>query len=327
MPTIKQTFEHELSSFSTTSSTIYNYLKKGVAYTLCKEMSQVFYEDFKTLLEQTGIESLSFSENNYYATGTDCPYFEIFGLQFPFGVMQLSSTCYRPIVYRTGEYENNNCLMYGKNNTTASSTMGLNTSSSITKESSNLKVYYELTINYNDNILIASCSNIYGIKMPICCLIKGIDINNKNVVYISGNCNGTCSTNDGNLSPIYHKLVWSEDWYMNPYSSQTATPAHNTTNPAHANYNSAMFLKTFANDLVGKICTLDNKILMMQPICCGGRITFDNLYVVPDTVNINTYYTINGETYYCPGDTIVQNHIQYNANTMTTYGLRFLIKI
>jgi len=335
MPTISKSFTHTCAAQTNTTVYAYNYLKTATALTAYQEASQFFFEDLKNVLEQTGMD-ITFSEEYTYAAKTDCPYFEMFGLQFPVLVVvtQTGQSYYgvTPQVTRTGSAVLTSEFKYIGAYNDSYNMCGMNRQASLcTSYNDRLSLEYTINVVYNDNWIIASYSTHAGLKYPIFSLIKGKDINNKEVVYESANPNA-CFANRGASATsayTYHHLVWTEDWYLHKYNGYYRIPNGDAyqTYSSYPNYNGNIFLKLSGPDTVAGITVPDNKIQLMEPICCGNRVFFDNMYVVPDTVNVDSYYTINNELYYCPGDYTVQMDIQYNAATMTTHACRFLLKM
>lgn len=344
MPTLSKTFEHTCAAHTTAKVKVYNYAKAATEYSIYQEASQFFFEDLKFMLSQTNL-NVTFSEDNSYATGTDCPYFEMFGLQFPFVVHV--STAYSnyygvvPCIFRTGHYNVGNCTtgfrQYGSSD--KYDYLSVNKLASLCPDSSTkLDLKYTINVVYNENWIIVSYTARSGNKYPLFSLIKGKDINNKEVVYMSANPNSCCyGGGSGTIgrsysttcAPSYHWLVWTDNWYMHEYNGQTRVPSSDTYMYYSSNktYNSGLFLKLSPDDTISYIRIEDNRIQLMQPICCGNRVFFDNMYVVPDTVNTDCYYTINNQLYYCPGDYVVQCDQQYNASYMASYACRFLLKM
>lgn len=342
MPTISRKFTHTCTAHTAVTTKVKNHQQTetvtgGYVY---KEASQFFFEDLKTMLEQTSIP-VTFSEEYTYATNTLCPYFEMFGLQFPvfiwnanyyhtqYGYANFSMV---PIITRTGARDPWNEIKTVQSWASNSNVLGYNIQSSICASYlSRLELEYTINIVYGDNWIVASYTAYSGVKFPLFSLIKGKDINNKEVVYVSANPNACFAnrTQSATAGATYHHLVWTENWYFHEYNGYTDIPNNDSLRSysSHPNYNNNVFLKLSQPDTIAGITVSDNKIQLMEPICCGNRVFFDNMYVVPDTVNADAYYTINNELYYCPGDYMVQNDIQYNAATMTTHACRFLLKM
>lgn len=347
MPTISKKFSHTCETQTLVNTYIQNYLKNNYAIgQVYQEASKFFFEDLKDVLGQTSIP-VTFSEEYTYNNNTLCPYFEMFNLQFPVFV-HVDHTIYRndpvsyppayyavtPYITRTGSANPIvggryiNTINYGHDQ----NIVGHNHQSSLSPNyNERLIIEYTINVVYNDNWIIVSYTSLTGLKYPIFSLIKGKDINNYEVVYLSANPNA-CYANrgqSGTSAATYHQLIWTDDWYNNKYNINFRVPSTDAlcTYSSYPNYNGNMFLKLSGNETIANIAVPDNKIQLMEPICCGNRVFFDNMYVVPDTVNTDSYYTINNELYYCPGDYLVQMDIQYNAATMTTHACRFLLKM
>lgn len=334
MPKISKSFTHTCAACTQVVQNVYNYNKTAVAFNYCyKEASQFFFEDLKEMLELTGLGA-TFSEEHTYNTKTDCPYFELFGIQMPFMVYISAhhSSVYSatPIFFRTGEYDNTYCIRqygYGASNDGNNYLVYGNRASVATGYSTITELIYTINIVYGDNYIIATYTTHENLKYPLFSLIKGVDINNRECVYYTNSINAGATGESTTMSTSYHRLVFCDNWYVNPYNGLFRTPNSNTTYSGNPNYNGGqLFLKMTNMDTVAGVSIPDNRIQIQQPICCGNRIFFDNLYVVPDTVNIDSFYTINDELYYCPGDIVAQHSLQYNASAMSTYSLRFLLK-
>ena len=343
MPTLSKKFTHTCAACTLVTTKLQNYVPNIVTTGafVYKEASQFFFEDLKEMLEKTGIP-ITFSEEYTYETNTECPYFEMFGLRFPIFVWNANyygdarygygNFSVVPIVTRTGAYDVSNEIKIIGSWQSNSSVLGNNIQSSIcTSYLNRLEIEYSINIVYNDNWIIVSYTSHTGLKFPLFSLIKGRDINNKEVVYISANPNACYSNRGGSTvsCPTYHHLVWTENWYLHEYSGYVRIPNSDSlrTCSSSPNYNGNIFLKLSQPDTIAGIAISDNKIQLMEPICCGNRVFFDNMYVVPDTVNVDAYYTINNELYYCPGDYVVLMDMQYNASNMATQACRFLLKM
>lgn len=329
---LSKKFTHTCQSAATITVFGYNYLNaKENIDVVYQEASNYFFQDLKEMLELTGLP-VAFSENVTYNASGECPHFEIFGIQIPFAVRLTNSKAANygvtPCFYRTGEYSVASSFKYtSKNNMSIS---GNTLASMVRSATDNLNLEYTINIEYNDNFIIATYTTIGGLKFPMFCLIKGYDINGKQVVYYSASMNSasTGSQSDTN-SIMYHRLCWAENWNFNPYNGNYRTPNADVGYPAKVNVTSDDYL--FVNlqdiDAASGVQSLDSRIQLMQPICCNNKVFFDNLYVVPKTVNIDTFYTINNDLYYCPGDYLAKINLENNAANAATYGLRFILKV
>ena len=331
MGQLSQTFEHTCEQQTLVTVNCYNSAETKTGLKIYQEASKFFFEDLKSILEQTGFD-IQFSEDSSYDSGTDCPYFELFGLQFPVmvGVGYQGGNhnyCVRPYITRTGSVD---ILKTATNivlNTNSEGYLGFDFRSSFTTHyNDRLNIKYTINIIYGDNWIEISYLSRQGLKFQLLFLVLGKDINNKAVVYVSGNPNAcnTDANDSGQQTGTFHYLIWCDNWYKSEYTG-VAYPVRYYT--SHPNYNTALFLKTINLDTLCRIGTEDNRVLLMQPICCGNRVFFDNMFVVPDTVNVDAFYTINNELYYCPGSEVVKADLQYEQGNVATYASRFLFKL
>lgn len=365
MPFISREFTHTLENYNTTSS-YYNYGKpesnaKGTISNILKA-SQFFFNDLKTLIEEeidSDILNITFSENLEYVvansdTGITIPYLNVFGLKISPVVLSnnRNNTMNTMVIPCMLRYNGNSSgERHYKNNSTVNdaSNYSVYAKAKINKNVTEYEINYTIELYYNKDFLIIDYRPYHDktIKFTMCCLIKGKDINDKDVVYESGGCNTICSNGPSTSATdyykwaTYHKISWPEYPYGNLYTKSS------TYYPNDTNYYPTSHSDTFNSsatlfiDLINNIAnntklhdsgityekSSDNNFILYKPYCCNGNIEFsDNILTGPLNLTLDTEYIINGETYYCPGDYVgimcQQNDSFYNTNSM-----RFLLKL
>lgn len=343
MPHISQNFHHVMDSYTKVAAGLYDYTGalKNISY-LYKEPSELFWNDLKSMLENLPLD-ITFSEHSDYVASKQTPYFQIWGLDFSPTVLlasaHTSSYSLIPIMHRHYEYSPLQYSFKFIDAGTANHSTYILPNARINKSNTEyMEIDYTIEIRYNTDFLLIEYRPYADktIKFTMCCLIKGIDINGKEVVYASGGCNtyGTASPYSSAYNwTTYHKLIWCESPKLNPYTGSYSYPAYDTTvNIDRSSLSSNIIFM----DLVNNTYTLhsskiqlgtDNNIALQKPICCWGRVTFsDDILTDPINLTVDTDYEINGETYYCPGDYVtiatMQGGLNYNR-----YGMKFLLKI
>lgn len=345
MPLVKQDFRHVMDTNVLVKSGVYDYKDALTTSTSSyKEASQLFFDDLKSMLESMPGLDVTFSDSLIYEDNKSAPFFKIWDLEFSPMVLttctNANSYSLTPMIFRQYEYSPiSYSFKYFSTSTKDMSSFAVS-KSKINKNSTEiLELDYSIEIRYNEDFLLIEFrpSGDKSIKFTLCCLIKGVDINGKTVVYISGGCN-TYSTG----SPFeyahhwntYHKLVWSEFPKNNVYTNSHSYPAYNTV----LNYdrtllsNGVLFMDLVNNTVTPHTSKIEltgdvNNTLLQKPICCWGRVNFsDNILTASTNLTVDTDYEINGETYYCPGDYITLASMQAGVN-YARYGARFLLKI
>lgn len=343
MPFISQNFHHVMETYTAVKAGIYDYTGalKTVTYTY-KEPSELFWNDLKSMLENIPLD-ITFSDNDTYEASVMAPSFKLWDLDFSSMVFLVSSNTasYSLIPYILRHYENSPIQHSFKyvDGGTASHSDYIPPKARINKNNTEYKeLDYTIEIRYNTDFLLIEYRPYADktIKFTMCCLIKGIDINGKTVIYESGGCNTYSATSLLSSAyhwTTYHKLVWNENPKVNPYTGSHSYPAYNSTVNIDRNSisNTVIFM-----DLVNNTYTVhtskitlgaDNNIAFQKPICCWGRVSFsDNILTGPTNLTVDTDYEINGETYYCPGDYITLMSMQSGTDYLR-YGAKFLLKI
>lgn len=344
MPVLKQNFHHTMDACKAVTAGMYDYTGKLTTVTYSyKQPSELFWADLKSMLENLPGLDFTFSESDIYEAGVVAPTFKLWDLEFSAIVALTCSNanCYTltPFILRQYEYSPWSFSFKELGMSAKDMSACLPPITRINKDSTNyLELDYTIEIRYNEDFLLIEYRP-YGdktIKFTLCCLIKGTDINGKSVIYESGGCNtnSTGSMFSYNYHWLtYHKLVWSESPKVNPYTNIHSYPAYNTSlNIDRGVLSNDIIFMDLVNNVVtphtSKITFLNNENLVFQkPICCWGRIEFsDNVLTGPTNLTVDTDYEINGETYYCPGDYITIQSMQYGIN-YARYGAKILLKI
>ena len=357
MPFISQEFTHTIESYNTTTL-YYHYKNPKDNYVQAidqasLEASQHFFNDLKSMLEQTGLD-ITYSENLEYTNETNVvtPSFNFYGLSFspivakayaskectllPFIVRHYTSLglgCYR--VYTV---INSNAIK---------GTLGHKARISRDVSEQIYEINYTIEIYYNTDFLIINYRP-YGdktIKFTMCCLIKGVDINDKVVMYESGGCNTFMGTQSASFSlndhswGLHHRLTWADSPYLNPYNSETMYPSESndyaTRHDVDINANDLIFFdlcnNRYATHDSGIKRTADSPddVVLYRVYCCRGNVIFsDNILTGPIRLSLDTIYVVNGEEYYCPGDyTSIMESISDSSSYQDTRTMRFLLKL
>ena len=359
MPFISQEFTHTLESYD--AAPLYFHYKNPKDNLMssvdqaCIEASQLFFNDLKSMLEETDLE-ISFSENLEYISDNTIamPSFNFHGLDLspvvvkvcthantitmlPFMVRHYTSlgvSSYRPYSL-LGSITNENIVGYkGRINKS--------------KVQSEYEISYTIEIYYNTDFLIINYRPYEDktIKFTICCLIKGVDINDKVVLYESGGCNtymGTTSATSLSVNDfswnVYHRLSWADSPYLNPYTGEVSYPTENhnysTRHDADISGQDLIFLdlcnnkSTVHDSGIKRVSDSPNDVVLYRPYCCRGNVVFsDNILTGPISLSLDTIYVVNGEEYYCPGDyTSIMESISSGSSHQDTRTMRFLLKL
>lgn len=344
MPFLSQNFHHTIESNTKVTCGFYDYTGAMVTNSVAhKEPSDLFFADLKSMLADIPGLDIEFSENETFENAELSPLFKIWGLELTpiVNLCGTAATCllYVPFMIRHYEYSpyqySFKIASSGKNNYSAFAVAAARINETIT---SYKELDYTIEIRYNHDFLLIDYRpyDDKTIKYTLCCLIKGTDVNGKDVVYISGGCN-TYSTG----SPFeyiyhwntFHKLVWCDNPTGQPYTGAHSYPAYNNNVCLDR---SSLSRDTPFMDLVNNTAYphdskiplgSENNIVFQTPVCCWGRVTFsNNVLTGPINLTVDTDYEINGETYYCPGDNITILAAQAGVNYLR-YGPKFLLKI
>lgn len=306
MPYITQTFTRTVTDGNVTDNGYWvnssQVGSKVVPY--IPTVTKQFFNDLKSLLDQTGIP-ITYDEEN-------CN-FTVFGLTFGVycysGIRNATDDKYyvaKPIIIRYGEYSYAVSLKEYKQLTYGDSYCSpyvkypeFGPSASLCNYSSYNDLYYRINIYYNTNFLYIT----YGPKQSIlseitlASIIKGKTLDNRDIVYTSGDCNFCNSTYTRGI-PVYHSLVYPDNQYTDSaktiptYGNCIVIQSDNTSG-------NGLFTKVRTDKCYDKVKNDSSKLILLKPICCNGYITFDNLYTLPDTMPYG-YYEINNDIYYSP---------------------------
>lgn len=349
MPVLTQTFSHTMESLTVTNAGVYNSVnsldKQSYLY---KEPSVLFWQDLKSVLQEVGGLDITFSENDEFVNNEQAPYFSVWGLNFsPFvfaALTHANSYSLVPCIARQYEYApiTRSFREVGSSSSEANNCMAV--AARINKSNTEkLDLEYTIEVRYNEDFLLIDYRPYAdkAKKFTLCCLMKGVDINDKLVVFLSGGCNTYCYIQAQNFLgnayvwTAYQKLVWPESPAKAPYTGAAAFPTYdnfevtNRTNQGHNH----MFLDLVNNmaqphsSRISLYSSDSTNILFQKPICCWGRVTLgDNILTGPITLVPDTEYEINGEMYYCPGDYVTAQAIAYGIK-QDTYAMRFLLKL
>ncbi len=345
MPFITQNFHHIMDANDIIKSGVNDYTEALALNNYCsKQASQLFFDDLKSILENMPGIDVTFSDTLTYETGLMAPFFRVFGLDFSPMVSVLcsyvDSYSLVPTIHRHYEY---NPISYSfKYFSSSSKDMSAYVipKARINKSTTEiLELDYTIEVRYNDDFLLIEFRP-YGdktIKFTLCCLIKGVDINGKDVVYESGGCNTYSSGSPFEYAHhwvTYHKLVWCDHPKASPYTNAHSYPAYNTMLNFDRTLisNTVIFMDLVNNSVTPHTSKIElngdiNNSLLQKPICCWGRVNFsDNILTGAVTLTQDTDYEINGDTYYCPGDYITLASMQAGVN-YSRYGGKFLLRI
>lgn len=349
MPVLTQTFSHTMESLTVTNAGVYNSVNSLDRQSfLYKEPSILFWQDLKSVLQEAAGLDITFSENDEFIDKEQAPYFSIWGLNFsPFvfaALTHVNSYSLVPCIARQYEYAPTTRSFRDVTTNNAENNNAMAVAARINKSNTEkLDLEYTIEVRYNEDFLLIEYRPYAdkAKKFTLCCLMKGVDINDKVVVYLSGGCN-TYSVyssagfiNNAYVWASYHKLVWPESPAKVPYTGAAAYPTYDSQEPTSR---SAICDTRIFIDLVNNMMTPhssrislygtdDKNILFQKPICCWGRVNFgDNILTGPMTLTPDTEYEINGEIYYCPGDYTTTQAIAYGIR-QDQYGMRFLLKL
>lgn len=367
MPFISREFTHTLENYNAVNS-YYNHGNSNGITTVSNNVlkaSQFFFDDLKTLIEEeidSDILNITFSENLEYVVANSntkiaIPYINVFNLKIsPLVASANNNTSTNPMLVPWMLRNNGSSVgerHYKENITLAdSNNNSVYAKAKINKSATEFEINYIIEIYYNTDFLIIDYRPYHDktIKFTMCCLIKGVDINNKDVVYESGGCN-TISNNVPNAPSngttlshnweTYHKISWPEYPFGNLYTKSSTYYPENDNNYPTSHSNTFNTKRTLFIDLINNTadCTklhdsgitheksTEDNVILYKPYCCNGNIEFsDNILTGPTSLTLDTEYVINGETYYCPGDyTAIM--AQQNESTYEKYSMRFLLKL
>ena len=325
MPIIREIF-NETITLPTTSSIIkipivnsnQNFPQTSIDTTLSvasvTEVSTNFFKNLKHCLQQTTLD-IDFNDEEFS--------FTVFGMKFycicytPYTTTAIDHFSVIPSIYRNGGKLSSHPVNSNGNNYFA-----IGKSATI-MEYNNNELLYQINIHYNTNFLYIT----YGSKInlnstyPLCCIIKCKTVDDSECLYTSLNPNAYSTTNTINTIVNYHIITMIDKPYIN-YPNTTNYYINKTVGGSESD----MFTRVNHQNTGIRHFFDENKIIKIQPICMQGAIIFgDNCIGGPHDITPG-YYSIDGETYFCPGDSLYESAINASPSDIN-YCQKILLKI
>lgn len=310
------------------------------------EDSSAFYQDLKSMLQTTTL-SITFEDetNSFYLFGIKFTIYCVVGNYYSTNDSYYSVI---PVIYRNKDYSNSYPFTrnyYSSTNSTIYKGCGPQDSICVSYNQRQ-SLGYRIRIHYNTNFLHISYGPRYNLNfvLPVMCAIKGLTIESKDIVYLSGDCNtssimaenGTFqgeglykygvagSILDTSRFSVYHSLVYPDkpDLCLIMGSNNTTEVRNNTNSFAiFENLKNTQYVKPrIISD------TNQAKFLKRKAVTIGNMIDFDNVLIADDIMTDNSYYDVAGDTYFCPG-TSYSSDLQYSYPYYYYQASRLLLKI
>lgn len=344
-----------IKDFARTTPTAYGYSGVSVSHDfyngasnisqVIPDVSSLFYLDLKSMLQTTNLSITFEDETNS---------FFLFGIKFTVYCVSANASnndsyySVIPVIYRNKDYAIRypfTRAYYGASTTTTY--RGSSPQESICLNySSRQNLSYRIRIHYNTNFLHISYGSRYNLNfvIPVMCAIKGLTVEGKDIVYLSGDPNTSSSTIEGQNAEYnwkygipasmgtngstyfscYHSLVYPDK------PDQCLTLGSNGVVEVRNNVNPWAIFENLKNTQYIKPRVLSDtnqaKFLKRKAVTVGNMIDFDNVLVADDIMTDNSYYDVAGDTYFCPGSTL-STELQYAYPNYYYQTNRLLLKI
>ena len=365
MPVIQKKYIHDYSSLTKYTLSTYTATKgSGGTETnsgICKEITTDFYTELKELLRETNPDDFVFNDSTYSFTIWGRQY-DVLCQFLSTGSSSLIvlNTGYAnviaPIIFSKNCISSVKCFRWmslNSSNITAANVIGYTVPGSgantnmFTSSTDKVNTSYSIKVYYNTNYYCIQYFSAYGEVINLLTIIKGYltdndtvgvlyecpspnnnyfetaDINNYLLNLAQGSVYGTVPTptvtsawNCG-----YHQIYrMDNDDTILPLPTSGMSGSSNNLSYFGLQHASMCMGKTNITELATTTDTI-----ITQPLCLGGLITFDNMLLGDGSLNINSFYTINGGTYYCCGDDIQKGN-EATFDRLFLYP-RFLLKL
>lgn len=329
MPIIREVFNETITIPTTTTvikvPTVSNNQKfpqtsidSTISVTSVTEVTVNFFKNLKYCLQQTNL-SIDFNDEEFS--------FTVFGMKFycicysPYPSSTLEHYTVVPSIYRNGGKFSNHPISTSGNNYFGSS------KAATIMEYNNNELLYQINIHYNTNFLYITYGSKINLNVtyPLCCIIKCKTVDGVECLYTSLNPNVYGASNSNNSIVNYHVITMIERPHIN-YPSVINTVITKSSSTSESTDSINMFTRINHQNTNIQYFFDKNKIIKIQPICMQGAIIFgDNCIGGPHDITPG-YYNIDGETYFCPGDSFYDIRISSAPNDIE-YCQKILLKI
>ena len=249
--------------------------------------------------------------------------------------MQYLDSIGQRLIYRFNNYNLDgraNTATYFSYNTNYCSIIGQNEQASIRNQTDNTNHFrYKINVWYNENTLritYGSYLDPYIYEFPLMFFSKGIDVLGVPHYYITGDCSMQHDSTD------FLKAMAAENAAYRTFFINAMTNIHYLDEVTSKAYVKALTLRDCFNILQDVetyverfLSKTDTEIWKLNLMDYMGLCYWDNVWSTRHTdeqpIQGNSYYEINGETYYCPGNYVRDTIAYYTPSTQPL----FLIKI
>lgn len=248
--------------------------------------------------------------------------------------MQYLDSVGQRLIYRFNNYDLDgraNTATYFSYDTNNCSIVGQNEQASIKNQIDNTNHFrYKINVWYNENTLritYGSYLDPYIYEFPLMFFSKGIDVLGVPHYYITGDCSVQNATNF--LNDMAAESTAYRTFFLNAitnihYLDEFTSKAYVKTLTLRDCFNILQDIETYIERFLSKTDTEIWKLSLMDYM---GLCYWDNVWSTRHTneqpIQGNSYYEIDGETYYCPGNYARDTIAYYTPSTQPL----FLMKI